>query len=81
MMPPRLVSWLARASASMSEPGQPQDQSSSGWRGRDVHIDHFKPEAGDPLQQPGECLLIRQAGTESRYPPAYGDFTVVEFLT
>jgi hypothetical protein len=21
-----------------------------GWRRHDVHIDHFKPEAGDPLQ-------------------------------
>jgi hypothetical protein len=46
-----------------------------------VHIDHFKPEAGDPLQQPGEGFLIGQLGAESCYTATYGDFTVVEFLT
>jgi hypothetical protein len=46
-----------------------------------VHIDHFKPEAGDPLQQPGEGFLIGQLGAESCYTATYGDFTVIEFLT
>jgi hypothetical protein len=46
-----------------------------------VHIDPFKPEAGDPLQQPGEGPLIGQLGAESCYAPTYGDFKVVEFIT
>jgi len=46
-----------------------------------VYIDHFKPEARDPLQQPGEGSLIGQLGAESCYTPTCGDFTVVEFLT
>ena len=32
--------------------------SARGWRCHDVQVDHFKPEADDPLQEPGECSLI-----------------------
>jgi len=44
-----------------------------------VHIDHFKPEAGDPLQQSGEGPLIGQLGAENRSTATYSDFAVVEF--
>lgn len=44
-----------------------------------MHIDHFKPETGDPLQQPSEGSLIGQVGAENRGTTTYNDFTVVEF--
>jgi hypothetical protein len=44
-----------------------------------MHIDHFKPEAGDPLQQPSEGSLIGQFGAENRGTATYSDFAVIEF--
>jgi hypothetical protein len=45
----------------------------------EVHIDHFKAEAGDPLQQPGEGSPIRQLGAENRGTALPSDFAVIEF--
>jgi hypothetical protein len=44
-----------------------------------VHVDDFEPEAGDPLNEPGESRLIGQFGAQSCPPPAYGDIAIVEF--
>jgi len=44
-----------------------------------VHVDQFQPEAGDPLQEPGEGCLIWQLGAKSRRPRANGYLAVVEF--
>jgi hypothetical protein len=43
-----------------------------------VHVDHFKPEAGDPLHEPGESSLIGQLCAKSRRARADGDFAIVE---
>ena len=49
------------------------------WRCHEVHVDNFEPEAGDPLNEPGEGRLIGQFGAEGCPPPGYGDIAVVEF--
>ena len=66
MMRTRPNSLLRRSSASLSEPALVWDQSLRRWRRHDVHIDHFKPQAGDPLQQPSEGSPIGQLGAENR---------------
>jgi hypothetical protein len=50
-----------------------------GWRRHEVHVDQFKPEAGDPLQEPGEGCLIGQLSAKGRRARADGDLAVVEF--
>jgi hypothetical protein len=47
--------------------------------GQEVHVGQFKPEASDPLQEPGEGCLIGQFGAKGGRARAYGDLTVVEF--
>jgi hypothetical protein len=42
-------------------------------------VDDFKPEAGDPLHEPGKGCLIWQLGAEGCGAWAYGDLAVVEF--
>ncbi len=79
MLRRRPNSFLRHSSASLSEPGLARDQSLRGWRRHDVHIDHFKPEAGDPLQQPREGSPIGQLGAENRCTATYSDFAVIEF--
>jgi len=39
----------------------------------------FKPEAGDPLQEPGKGCLIGQLGAKGGRARADGDLAVVEF--
>jgi len=51
-----------------AQPGKPQ-----------ADVNHFEPQAVDPLHQPGEGCLIRQPGAKGGRAPAYGDFAVVEF--
>jgi len=46
-----------------------------------VHVNDFQPEAGDPLNEPGQGRLIGQLGAEGRHSPAYPDVAVVEFRT
>ena len=75
----RVIRLRRRRQPSLSEPRFVREQSLRGWRRQDVHIDHFKPEAGDPLQQPGEGPLIGQLGAENRSTATYSDFAVVEF--
>jgi hypothetical protein len=33
-----------------------------------VHVDHFQPEAGDPLHEPGESSLIGQLSAKGCGP-------------
>ena len=42
-------------------------------------MDQFKPEAGDPLHQPGQGSLIWQLGAKGGRARTYGDLAVVEF--
>jgi len=42
-------------------------------------VDQFKPEAGDPLHEPGQGGLIWQLGAKGCRARAYGDLAVVEF--
>jgi hypothetical protein len=44
-----------------------------------VHVEDSEPEAGDPLNEPGQSRLIGQYGAEGCHSPAYGDVAVVEF--
>lgn len=44
-----------------------------------MHVDHLKPEAGDPLQQPGEGCLIGEHGSKGGCSRADGDLAIVEF--
>ena len=50
-----------------------------GWRRQPLHVEHFEPEAGDPLQQPGKCSLVGQLGTKGGRARTRGDLAVVEF--
>jgi len=50
-----------------------------GSRRHEMHVDQFKPEAGDPQQEPGEGCLIWQLGAKGRRARANGDLAVVEF--
>lgn len=56
-----------------------QSYSRSAWRRHEAHVDDFKPEAGDPLHQPGKGCLIWQLGAKGCGARAYGDLAVVEF--
>jgi hypothetical protein len=47
------------------------------WR-HQVHVDHFQPEAGDPLHQPGESSLIGQLSAKGCGSRADGDLAVLE---
>ena len=58
-----------------------REQSLDGRGRHEMHIDNLKPEAGDPLQQPGEGPPIRQLGAEHRGTATHSDFTVIEFRT
>ena len=60
--------------------GQPRGGSGlvAGRRRHQVHVDHFEPEAGDPVHEPGEGSLIGQFGAKRRRAPAEGDLTVVK---
>jgi hypothetical protein len=49
------------------------------WLCHEVHVDDLEPEAGDPLDEPGEGRLIGQFSAERCHPPAYGDVAVIEF--
>lgn len=49
--------------------------------GHEVHVGDFEPEAGDPLNEPGEGRLIRQVSAEGCHSPAYGYVAVVELRT
>jgi hypothetical protein len=43
-----------------------------------VQVDDDKPEAGDPLYEPGEGSLVGQLGAEGGRVRACGDLAVVE---
>jgi len=43
-----------------------------------MYIDHDKPQADDPLYQPGEGSLVRQLGAEDGRVRACGHLAVVE---
>jgi hypothetical protein len=59
-----------------------RDQLLAGWwRCHEVHVDDFEPEAGDPLNEPGQGRLIGQFGAEGCHSAAYGDIAIVEFRT
>ena len=47
------------------------------WR-HQVHVDHFQPEAGDPLHEPGESSLIGQLSAKCCGARADGDLAVLE---
>jgi hypothetical protein len=53
--------------------------SRSAWRRHEAHVDHFKPEADDPLHEPGKGCLIWQLGAKGCGARADGDLAVVEF--
>jgi hypothetical protein len=44
-----------------------------------VQVDDFKPEAGDPLDKPGQGSLIWQLGTQGCGARTDADLAVVEF--
>jgi hypothetical protein len=44
-----------------------------------VHVDHFKPEDGDPLHEPGEGSLIGQLGVQGGRAWAGDDLAIIEF--
>jgi hypothetical protein len=46
-----------------------------------MHVDHPKPEAGDPQYEPGQGCLVGQLGAKGCYARAYGDLTIIEFRT
>ncbi len=46
-----------------------------------VHVDHPKPEAGDPQYEPGQGCLVGQFGAKGCYARAYGDLAIIEFRT
>lgn len=43
-----------------------------------MHVDHFKPEAGDPLHEPGESSLVGQLCVKACGARVYGDLAVIE---
>ena len=51
------------------------------WRRYQVHVDHPKPEAGDPQYEPGQGCLVGQLGAKGCYARAYGDLAIIEFRT
>src|SRR6516162_11216524 len=60
---------MARRKTGASLPGR--------WR-HQVHVDHFQPEAGDPLHEPRESSLVGQLSAESCGARADGDLAVLE---
>jgi hypothetical protein len=44
-----------------------------------VQVDDFQPQAGDPVDQPGQGPLIWQFGAEGGRARADADFAVIEF--
>jgi hypothetical protein len=44
-----------------------------------VQVDDFKPETGDPLDEPGQGSLIGQFGAKGRRVRTDGDRAVVEY--
>ena len=50
-----------------------------GWRRHKTHVDDLKPEAGDPLHQPGEGSLIWEIGAKGGCAWTYRDLAVVKF--
>jgi hypothetical protein len=50
-----------------------------GWQCHEVQVDHFKPEAIDPLHEPGEGRLVWQFGAKGCRARTYSDLAVVEF--
>jgi hypothetical protein len=44
-----------------------------------AHVNHLKPEAGDPLHEPGKGSLIRQLGTKGGRARAHGELAVLEY--
>jgi hypothetical protein len=43
-----------------------------------MHVDHDKPQADDPLYEPGEGSLVGQLGAEGGRVRARGDLAVVQ---
>jgi len=44
-----------------------------------VQVHHFTSEAGDPLHEPEEGILIWEQGAKGCHIRAYGDRAVVKF--
>jgi hypothetical protein len=74
------ISWGAEDERRVETPcAAPRSYWRSPWRRHEAEVDHFKPEAGDALHEPGEGCRIWQLGAKGCRARAYGDLAVVEF--
>lgn len=73
---PRQTRGIASAADPASSSGR--DRSLVGGRRYEMQVDHVKPEAGDPLHEPGKGPPIRQFSAQGRGAVAHGDLAVVE---
>ena len=51
----------------------------AGRGGHAVHVDHFKPQLGEPLHEPGQGGLIGQFRAEGSRAAAQAYLAVIEF--